>query len=326
MNQFQNKYLKYTVVLLAMILVYVIIDRNNRFHQLYECLDADLSMQTVEYGSNVKTSDLIRSHIGDLKIDQDIDTFKTGMQKLTGSLSKTEERYHQNVRKDFEFEIEVKDTKAPVIELGQETVYVYAGSGYDPKENIVDAYEPVDGKIEDVSVEGDYDPDRSGTYEVKAVARDKNGLTTEEPFTIIVRNQPVSGSEGYSIIYSHLTGTYGYNKAAACGILANIRYESNFNPDVGDYYYGLCQWGGSRKDDLFSYCAGNDLDASSVEGQLAYLDHEMMTSYPSVKNYLLSVEDSSSGAYSAAEYFCRHFEGAASCEGRGDLAASYYGS
>ena len=32
------------------------------------------------------------------------------------------------------------------------------------------------------------------------------------------------------IIYRFLTSSCGYNSAAACGILANIRYESNFNP------------------------------------------------------------------------------------------------
>ena len=123
-----------------------------------------------------------------------------------------------------------------------------------------------------------------------------------------------------------MTSSYGYNKAAACGILANIRFESNFVSDIGDYYYGLCQWGGSRKDNLYSFCQNNGLDAASIEGQLAYLDYELSNSYPSVKSYLLNIENSSSGAYNAAEYFCRNFEGAASAEGRGDLAVSYFES
>lgn len=322
----RNNYLKYVLLLLVMVMIFIFIDRNNRAEQLYESLDIEFFTKTVEYGSNTKAKDLVRSHIGDLSIGQQIDTYKVGTQTITYTLSKTEERYKQLIKRNYETDIEVKDTKAPVLELKEDEVYVYVNSDYDPKDNIADAYDIIDGKIEEVSIIGDCDLSRSGSYELIASVSDKNGLKTEKPFILKVRNRAVSGSEGYNIIYNYLTGTYGYNKAAACGILANIRYESNFNPDIGDYYYGLCQWGGSRQTNLFNYCANNGLDASSIEGQLEYLNYEMTSSYPGVKNYLLSVENSASGAYSAAEYFCRNFEGAASSEGRGDLASSYFGS
>ncbi|MCR4634497.1 MAG: hypothetical protein K5648_10265 [Erysipelotrichaceae bacterium] len=307
-----------------MIFVFLLFDRYDRSRKLYETLDLELSAKEVEYGSALRAKDLVKTHIGDLNVNEDFDPFKTGPQTVTYTLSKEEDRYRHKVTREFTFDIEVKDTKTPLIELQEEEVYVYVGSGYDPLDNVTDAYDTVDGKIEDVTIEGDYDLDRPGTYEIKAAATDRNGLKSEMPFILHVKNRPVSGAEGYDIIYRHLRETYGYNKAAACGILANIRFESNFDPDIGDYYYGLCQWGGSRKNNLFSYCEGNGLDASSIEGQLAYLDHEMNVSYAGVKEYLQNIEDSSSGAYGAAEYFCRHFEGAASSEGRGDLAVSYY--
>ena len=326
MSYIRNNYLKYVLLLLISAMIFVFIDRNNRAKQLYESLDIEFNTKTVEYGSDTEAKDLVRSHIGDLNIDQEIDTYSVGAQSVTYTLSKKEERYKQLIKRDFETDIEVKDTKPPVLELKEDEVYVYTNSDYDPKDNAADAYDIIDGKIEKIDIIGDYDLSKSGSYDLIVSVSDKNGLKTEKPFTLNVRNRAVSGSEGYSIIYGYLTGTYGYNKAAACAILANIRYESNFNPDIGDYYYGLCQWGGSRQSNLFNYCASNGLDASSIEGQLKYLDHEMSSSYPGVKNYLLSVENSASGAYGAAEYFCRHFEGAASCEGRGDLAVSYFGS
>ena len=326
MNKKRNSYISYAFLLLTAAVIFVFIDRNNRYKQLYDSLDIEFNTKTVEYGSDIHSKDLVRSHIGNLNISQDIDTYKVGTQSIIYTLSKTEERYKQTVRRDYETQIEVKDTKPPVLELKEDTVYIYTNSEYDPKENVADAYDIIDGKIEEIEIIGDYDLSKSGSYELIASVSDKNGLKTEKPFTLNIRNRAVSGSEGYNIIYNYLTGTYGYNKAAACGILANIRYESNFNPDIGDYYYGLCQWGGSRQSNLFNYCKSNSLDASSIEGQLEYLDYEMTSSYPGVKNYLLSVENSASGAYSAAEYFCQNFEGAASSEGRGDLAASYFES
>ena len=108
--------------------------------------------------------------------------------------------------------------------------------------------------------------------------------------------------------------------------MANIRFESNFISDIGDYYYGLCQWGGNRKDNLYSYCQNNGLDVTSIEGQLAYLDYELSNSYTSVKSYLINIENSPSGAYNAADYFCHYFEGAASADGRGELASDYFNS
>jgi len=314
------------LICILLIPTFFIIDRKNRAKQLYESLDIELYSQTVEYGSDITVKNLIKSHIGDLSIDKELDTFKTGKETITFTLSKTERRYSQNIDREFPTEIEVVDTKPPVITLKEDTVYTYANSGYDPLSNIAAAFDVIDGKINELSIEGDYDPNKAGTYEIKATASDVNGNTTEKPFTLIVRNKAVSPSEGYNIIYSYLTGAYGYNKAAACAILANIRYESNFIPDSGDTYYGLFQWGGSRQTNLFSFCQNNGLDATSIEGQLEYLDYEMTSSYPNVKNYLLSIEDTSSGAYDAAEYFCRNYEGAASSEGRGDLAASYFAS
>ena len=306
--------------------LFFVIDFFQRKNAVYETLDIEFKTNDIEYGSNIKAEDLVSSHIGELSVEEPLNTYQLGHQTLNYMVSKKEERYKIDVKRNFEIIVDVEDTNEPIIDIQEDTVYIYKGNNYDPKDNIIRVYDIVDGDIKDYDVETNLNTDESGEYEVSIKAKDKNGLMSQKTYKIIIRNKVVSSSEGYNIIYNALTSSYGYNKAAACGILANIRFESNFVSDIGDYYYGLCQWGGSRKDNLYSFCQNNGLDATSIEGQLAYLDYELSNSYPSVKSYLLNIENSSSGAYNAAEYFCRNFEGASSAEGRGDLAISFFES
>ena len=128
--------------------------------------------------------------------------------------------------------------------------------------------------------------------------------------------------------YLFLTKEGGLNAAAACGILANIRRESNFNPTSGSSYYGLIQWGGGRLSSLKSYCSSNGYSYSSLEGQLRFLMYELKNSYPSILKYLQSVSNSASGAYYAAYHFCYYYERpankASSSASRGELARDTY--
>ena len=297
-----------------------------RRKNLYESLYIDFKDLIVEYGSDTDVYDLVDEYNGQLFIDGEIDTNKVGDYDITFTVSQREDRYNTLVTRKYDEIVRVIDTKAPIIELLKDEVSVYVGNDYDPKDNIVRIYDEVDGDISDFDIISDLDTTAVGEYEVKIISGDRNGLTTDKKYKISVRNKVLSATEGYDLIYHYLTGIYGYNRAAACGILANIRYESTFNPDVGDYYYGLCQWGASRKDNLFSYCDSNGLDSSSIEGQLSFMDYELNNYYSSVKKYLLSVDNDSLGAYSAADYFCRNYEGAASADGRGELASEYFNS
>ena len=326
MKKLYSKPFFIALFVIVSIALFLVIDFIQRKNAVYKTLDVEFKIAEIEYGSNIKAEDLVSSHIGELSVEKPLDTYQLGHQTLNYTVSKKEERYKMDIKRNFEIIVNVEDTHEPVIDIQEDTVYIYKGNNYDPENNIIRVYDIVDGDIGNYDIETNLDTDESGEYEVIIKAKDKNNLTNQKAYKIVVRNKVVSSSEGYSIIYNHLTSNYSYNKAAACGILANIRFESNFISDIGDYYYGLCQWGGSRKDNLYSYCQSNDLDASSIEGQLAYMDYELSNYYPSVKSYLLNVENSSYGAYNAADYFCRNFEGAASAEGRGELAATYFDS
>ncbi len=121
-------------------------------------------------------------------------------------------------------------------------------------------------------------------------------------------------------IYTYLTQTLNLTRAAACGVLSNIRSESNFNPEsIGDGgdAYGICQWN-SRRQSLINYCANNGYgEWTSLEGQLAYLAYELTHNEADVGEYLQTVPDTAQGAYDAAYTFCVKFERPASAKTKG---------
>ncbi len=313
-------------ILLVLLLIVVVLTGDVLLSRkrVYDSLELHLKSDVIEYGDTFDEKKLIGEYTGTLTAEDIPDTNTVGDYDVRFILNDNA-RYGLPVKREYIETIHVKDSKPPIIELEDDEVKIYVGNSYDFKDNIIRVYDEVDGDIQDYEISSDADLDKAGSYTVEIKAVDKNGLSSSESYTLNVKNRVVSSAEGYQIIYDMLTGTYGYNRAAACGILANIRFESNFVADIGDYYYGLCQWGGSRKDALYSFCGESGLDASTIEGQLAYLNYELSYGYSGVKSYLLSIPDSSEGAYDAAVYFCSHFEGAASNEGRGELAQDYYG-
>lgn len=122
----------------------------------------------------------------------------------------------------------------------------------------------------------------------------------------------------------------GLSSAAACGVMANIEKESNFNPSAGSTSgaYGLCQWTGGRRSNLFSFCKNNGYSSNSVEGQVAFLMHELRGAYSGVLNSLKNVSNTADGAYNAGYRFCYDFErpsnkGSRSSQ-RGSVARSSY--
>ncbi len=132
-------------------------------------------------------------------------------------------------------------------------------------------------------------------------------------------------------IFKYLTETMKLPPAAACGVLANIEKESNFNPKAtGDSgtSYGICQWHKSRFTALKTYCKKHKLDYRTVKGQLKYLRYELKKSYPGVLSFLKRVPNDPYGAYQAGYYWCYHFERPANyltgAVTRGNLAKNRY--
>ena len=125
--------------------------------------------------------------------------------------------------------------------------------------------------------------------------------------------KPDYTSDKYSneeIIYAFLLNECGFNSAAACGVLANIRAESNFRPEALNSIgcYGICQWYAGRRTRLNDFCAENGYDSSTLVGQLWYLKYELQNHYKGTWNYLHGVSNDAQGAYDAAYYWCYYFE------------------
>ena len=159
--------------------------------------------------------------------------------------------------------------------------------------------------------------------------------------------------ENKMYIYEFLTAQMGLNSAAACGVLGNMRQECSFDPAAVSKtgsYHGLCQWGGARWTKLQQFCSKYGYSATSLDGQLFYLQWELTGKDPKGKSVtyknntfsqasvkglydacyqnLLKVTDSSDGSYEGSKIFCRDFEKPSNLETeykrRGAFAKEFY--
>ncbi len=149
--------------------------------------------------------------------------------------------------------------------------------------------------------------------------------TSLEPDPIQPTEDIFSGSNE-EIIIKFLMRKMGYSRAAACGVVANVWYESGGDTTcVGDYgtSYGIVQWHANRKSDLIRWCMANGYSYSSLKGQLYFLRYELINQYPSVHKYLKSLGNSDKDAYNAAYHFCYYFEAPASRASQSAKRASY---
>ena len=154
--------------------------------------------------------------------------------------------------------------------------------------------------------------------------------------TVALLAVPVSADAGDRLavereVFEYLTGELKLSNAAACGVLANIEHESNFQPAIfGDKgtSYGLCQWHNERFSALRGYYSALGLDYRTVEGQLAYLRYELGNKYTTLLLTLQSIDNTPDGAYRAAYQWCIQFEKPSNMQvkaaQRGELARGKY--
>lgn len=138
-----------------------------------------------------------------------------------------------------------------------------------------------------------------------------SGLTRHiDPYAYL--SNPEYSNE--QIIFMFLRKEMNLSVAAACGVLANIKYESGYRTDaVGDNgrSIGICQWFSLRNTRLMNFCANRKYDATTLAAQLWFMKYELETYYPKVLNVLYYAPDSAEGAYEAAFEFCYDYEGPA---------------
>ena len=104
------------------------------------------------------------------------------------------------------------------------------------------------------------------------------GKEDDEPLSKEYRAKHGGGSQAQlrdaTIAYFQ---SQGWSRAAATGIASNVSFESKFDPKaVGDggSAYGLGQWHKDRQD-AFKTWSGKDIRSSSMEEQLAFIQHEL---------------------------------------------------
>lgn len=123
--------------------------------------------------------------------------------------------------------------------------------------------------------------------------------------------------------YDFITQVWGLNSAAACGIMANIEAESNFNPlseahNQWEDSYGICQWNNhwGLWDQCKSFCSANGYDPRSLIGQLYYMQYYVESDRGdrrNTANLMQSVANTADGAYQVAYSWCIY------CEKPGDM-------
>ncbi|MDD6611937.1 MAG: phage tail tip lysozyme [Clostridiales bacterium] len=168
---------------------------------------------------------------------------------------------------------------------------------------------------------------------VLAQRSEQAGSTDDE-----VRAQQSASNANADTIFAFFIKNMGYNAAAASGVLANIKAESNFNPNCyGDNNtsYGICQWHNERFTALKNWCDENGYSWTSLTGQLNYLkkelsanDSDYLWNGKTINNKMKTYANSADGAYDAGYYWCYYYEVPANkdsvAKSRGNQAKNTY--
>jgi LAS superfamily LD-carboxypeptidase LdcB len=112
-----------------------------------------------------------------------IDTTKVGEQVI-----KVKVQDYFKKEKDYTYKLNVYDKESPVITYTKEHT-----TDYGKKIDLLKDVKAVDNSNEiiEVSIEGKYDINKSGTYSLYYVAKDSTGNETKEPFTLKVKEKKV---------------------------------------------------------------------------------------------------------------------------------------
>lgn len=115
-------------------------------------------------------------------------------------------------------------------------------------------------------------------------------------------------------VWDYLTKDKKYSRKVASAIMGNIQGESGFNTSViGDEgtSMGLVQWHDVRKTALEEFAKNREQDPTDINAQLAFLSHELDTSYPG----LIKKMGDSESLREATKLFINEFERPFDAEG-----------
>ncbi len=196
-------------------------------------------------------------------------------------------------------------------------------------------------------------PRSDGLFSGLTVSGDKVNFAGEAGDEYIARFTDDKSNDGriWNFFAYQLKNPYG-----AAAVLANIRIESKCDPnrlqgdnsDDGAYSaqyvakvdagtvdragfiatsagagfgpgFGLCQWSGERKADLYDFMASRSVSVGDLESQCMYILRDLKHNYPKLLEMLTTATD----VGTATLEFCNVYEQAPNRDGRTDKAREY---
>ncbi len=178
------------IIILILIIIFVISQMNQ------VKVDFKLKENVIEYGSDLSKIEWEKlSETNGNKITvKEFDTKKVGQTDIVFTVCL------DDTCKEFTEQVEIKDTKNPVIKFKKEKLEITEGDKFDPVSNIESVKDPIDGDIKksddkELTKDGyiitsDVKADKAGEYTVKVTAYDVNGNKAEQSYKVIVKEKP----------------------------------------------------------------------------------------------------------------------------------------
>ena len=137
----------------------------------------------------------------------------------------------------------------------------------------------------------------------------------------IIDTSKLSGNE--KIVVDYLL-TQGFNAGAACGIAANIKIDSNYNPAThSGNDYGICKWTGTKAGQMRD-SAGATSWATNLSGQLDFMMADLEINYESLVYKIVDAAVSATGAAKAASDFAKTYRSITNTSDRESAAKTLF--
>ena len=107
---------------------------------------------------------------------------------------------------------------------------------------------------------------------------------------------------------------YGWTKAQAAGIVANLKNESQLNPNAENAtgHYGIAQWDKSRRADFKEWSLGKDIKDSDLLDQMRFVQYELTKGKEQQAGALLKAATTEAAS---SDVMFRHYERAGDATG-----------
>lgn len=178
------------IIILILIIIFVISQMNQ------VKVDFKLKENVIEYGSDpskIEWEKLSETNGNKITV-KEFDTKKVGQTDIVFTVCL------DDTCKEFTEQVEIKDTKNPVIKFKKEKIEITEGDKFDPVSNIESVKDPIDGDIKKSDdkeltkdgyiIKSDVKVDKAGEYTVKITAYDVNGNKAEQSYKVIVKEKP----------------------------------------------------------------------------------------------------------------------------------------